>query len=311
VAHFAFTPSVDLAGRSVTVRARLLWRKFDRPYTEFAYVSNPVGFKRFDRCPDLPVTEIAADAVTFSVAAAVKSELGEGGGSRSPDPADWMRYNDYGIGLLLQDDTRGAARAFAQIARAAPERLDGHRNLARTAIRDGDLAQAYEHLKACERLAPADAQTAWVWGTALQEDGRFEEAVMAYLRVLEVFPEDRAAWRNMGLSHRLNNNYELALQAFDRVLEIDAEDRVAHYHKIFCFRALGRLQEADEAAAAYEKYQIDESAQELTQAYRLKNPGVNLETQAIHVHELHPLESKAVLGNPPTQPLPGQGPSGQ
>ncbi len=313
VAHYAFTPPPEFAGRSVSVKARLLWRKFDRPYMEFAYQNSRDGFKRFERCPDLPVTEIAADSVTFNVIeSCAERELGGRVEVPIADQADWMRYNDYGIGLLLQDDTRGAARAFAMVGNVAPERLDGPRNLARTAVRDGNLTQAYEHLKACERLAPADAQTAWVWGVALQEDGRYEEAVMAYLRVLEVFPEDRAAWRNMGLSHRLNNNYELAIQAFDRVLAIDPEDRVAHYHRIFCCRALGREKEAATSAAAYEKYQIDESAQEMTQTFRLKNPGVNLETQAVHVHELALSGASPVSGlpPPPVRPQP-QGSVGQ
>ncbi|MEK6675418.1 MAG: tetratricopeptide repeat protein [Planctomycetota bacterium] len=282
-AHYAYTPSAELAGRSVTIKARLLWRKFDRPYTEFAYAANRDAFKRFDHCPDLPVTEIASDSVTFHV-----TNTPSPFPAADPDPKDWMRYNDYGIGLFLQDDTRQAAAAFGKVAQTAAQRLDGPRNLARVAIREGNLALAYQHLKECERLSPGDPQTAWVWGTALQEDGRYEEAVLAYLRVIEVFPDDRSAWRNMGLSHRLNNNYRPAIDALDRVLAIDPEDRVAHYHKIFCLRAVGREEEANTSTEAYEKYQIDESAQELTQAFRLKNPGVNFETQPVHVHELVP-----------------------
>lgn len=283
VAHFSFSPGPELAGKPVTLRARLLWRKFDRPYAEFAYAANPEGFRNFNKCPDLPVTEIAADSVTLPVVA------DRAAAPRRADQLvadDWMRHNDYGIGLFLQDDTRGAHRAFSAVTEMSPERLDGHRNLARVALRDGDLDAAYQHLKACEKLKPGDGQTAWVWGTTLQEDGRYEEAVLAYLRVVELFPEDRGAWRNMGISHRLNNNFKPAIDALDRALAIDPEDRIAHYHRMLCLRAIGRTADADAAEAAYNLYQIDESAQELTKEFRIQNPGVNLETQLVHVHEL-------------------------
>ncbi len=39
--------------------------------------------------------------------------------------ADWRRWNDYGIGLLLQGDLQGAESAFERVAQAAPNRGDG------------------------------------------------------------------------------------------------------------------------------------------------------------------------------------------
>ena len=40
VAHYSFEVPEDYAGRKLTLRARLLWRKFDRAYTEFAFNNN-------------------------------------------------------------------------------------------------------------------------------------------------------------------------------------------------------------------------------------------------------------------------------
>ncbi|MYA22173.1 MAG: tetratricopeptide repeat protein [Gemmatimonadetes bacterium] len=278
VAHYSFRVPEDYAGRKLTLRARLLWRKFDRAYTEFAFNNNRQGFRRFDQVPDLPVTEIARSEV----------ELVVGGPSAqgAPDAGDWMRFNDYGIGLLLQDDTQGAARAFATVEQLAPERLDGCRNLAKVAVRDGHLERAYEHLEDCEALVSGDGQTAWVWGVVLQEDGRYEAAAQAYRRVLRDFPEDRATWRNLGRVLYLDGRFEEALEALDGVLAIDPEDRVAHYHRMLSLRALGREDEALVAEQAYQYYQIDESAQELTRRYRLEHPHDNREALKIHVHPL-------------------------
>ena len=365
VAHYQWQVPAQAGGGGVQLRARLLWRKFDRAYTEFAYRNNPQGFRAFAAVPDLPVTEIASvtrsltvDRVaavptagallgapaavsgdrrtgTVALSAADGSSIDDptlvaGGGPGAPAPAgqsaatvppsggrpssaatgpsaagpasggaavagsaptrvdDWMRLNDWGIGLLLQDDTRGAAAAFGQLAQVAPQRLDGPRNLARVAVADGDLKAAYTHLQQAEALAPGDPQTAWVWGTVLQRDGRYTEAALAYRRVLEVFPEDRATWRNLGRVLYLDGKMEEALGAFDRVLAIDPEDRVAHYHRMLVLRALGRDDEAQLAAAAYKYYQIDESAAEVTRQYRLSHPADNHEALAVHVHELVP-----------------------
>ena len=278
IAHYDFKVPEAYEGQKLTLRARLLWRKFDRTYTEFAFNNNRQGFRAFDAVPDLPVTEITRSEVELTV---------DGQSAAKPvQKDDWIRFNDYGIGLLLQEDTQGAARAFERVIELAPERLDGPRNLARTALRDGNLQHAYEHLEACEKLESGNAQTAWVWGVVLQEDGRYENAAQAYRRVLRDFPADRATWRNLGRVLYLDGEYQEALEALDKALEIDPEDRIVYYHRMLALRALGRTAEADLAEKAYQYYQIDESAQEVTRSYRLEHEHDNREVLQIHVHPL-------------------------
>jgi len=277
----------DSPGGALTLRARLLWRKFDRAYTEFAFQANRVGFGLFERCPDLPITMICSDEVRLAIAEsnATDDPARTAVGDRVP-ATDWERCNDYGIGLLLQGDTRGARRAFAEVARLAPQRLDGPRNLARTAFQDGDLETAYSHLIRCEELSSNDPQTAYFWGLVLQEDGRYVEAASAYRRALQRFPDDRATWRNLGRTFYLDGKLAPAIAAFDQVLRIDPEDRSAHYHRMLCLRAGQRHDEARQAEAAYLKYKIDESRDQFTQAYRLANPDDNRESQPVHLHDL-------------------------
>ena len=227
------------------------------------------------------MTEIAADTLTLAVAAE-----GDRGAPGSRAPEDWVRFNDYGIGLLLQGDTRGAMLAFETVAELAPQRLDGPRNMAKTALRDGHLDEAYRHLQRCEELKTGDPQTAWVWGVAHQKNGRYADAELAYRHVLASFPDDRASWRNLGRVLYLDGRFDEALEALARVLAIDPEDRVAHYHRMLSLRALGREAEAKLAEAAYQYHQIDESAQAVTRAYRLRHGDDNREVQAIHIHQL-------------------------
>ena len=75
----------------------------------------------------------------------------------------------------------------------------------------------------------------------------------------------------------------------DKVLEIDPEDRIAHYHRMLALRALGRAEEAAVAEEAYQYYQIDESAKEVTREYRLEHEHDNREVLRIHVHPLEGL----------------------
>ncbi len=278
IGRYRFQIPKVAAGKQLTVKARLLWRKFDRAYTEFAYRSNPEGFKLFVDVPDLPITEIAADSAALQI-----STVGVGDVIQAVSE-DWMRFNDYGIGLLLQGDTRHAGLAFEAVTQADPNRIDGYRNLARIAVRDGNIQLAYEQLEKCETITPGDPQTAWVWGSAHQRAGSYDEAAGAYERVLKSFPEDRAAWRNLGRVRYLKGDFKQALVALDRTLEIDPEDRAAHYHRMLALRATGRRDEAQAAESAYLMYQIDESAKEVTREFLLENPEIERAAQSIQIH---------------------------
>ena len=288
IAHYEFLIPEELAGQNLTLEARLLWRKFDRPFTEFAYHMSPEGFKQFDDVPDLPITEIASHKITLPVkqAAMASTTVPAVPVTLSDNGPDWIRYNDYGIGLLLENDTRGASRAFAEVSRLAPDRVDGPLNLAKTALQDGNLERAYEYLRQCEDIKVGDPRVAWVWARVRQEDGLYEDAIEAYRYVLETFPNDRAAWRQLGRTYYLDQQHEASIEAYGEALRIDPEDREAHYHLMLNYRALGEAEKAAQSEAAFEFYQIDEAAFETARTYRLTNPGANLMAQEIRIHRL-------------------------
>ena len=58
------------------------------------------------------------------------------------DAGDWQRWNDYGIGLLLQGDLKAAESAFENVTRAVPTNPDGYVNLGRAAVQEGDMEKA-------------------------------------------------------------------------------------------------------------------------------------------------------------------------
>jgi len=283
IAHYTFTLPQEFKNSKLPMEARLLFRKFDQKYLEFAYNSNPQGFKMFDKIPELPISEIAVDRIEFTVSPSTTSMDDN---ENRILASEWIRYNDYGIGLLLEGDSRGAVRAFEMVESLQPERLDGPLNLAKTALRDGSIELAYKNLRKCEKLKKGDPQVAWVWARVRQEEGKYEEAIAAYKYVLKHFPEDRAAKRQLGRTYYLDQRYEESIKAYKSVLKIDPEDREAFYHLYLNFKALGKTEEATEMKNAFEYYKIDESAARAAQKYRMENPEDNLMAQDIRIHHL-------------------------
>ena len=286
IAHYSFIIPEEFENSQLTMEARLLFRKFDQKYLEFAYNANPQGFRQFDEIPKLPVTEISADKISFSVSESKTSITQESNKENRVLATEWMRYNDYGIGLLLEGDSRGAIRAFETVEKLQPERLDGPLNLAKTALREGNIEEAYSNLRKCEAIKKGDPQVAWVWARTRQEDGLYKDAIAAYTYVLKYFPEDRMARRQLGRTYYLDQQYEASVKTYLTVLDIDPEDREAYYHLSLNYRALGRTKEAENMENAFNYYQIDESANEAAQKFRMENPGDNLMAQDIRIHHL-------------------------
>ena len=54
---------------------------------------------------------------------------------------DRERWNDWGIGMLLQGDLKGAEYAFKKVTEAEPGYADGWLNVARALIREGEVGR--------------------------------------------------------------------------------------------------------------------------------------------------------------------------
>ena len=267
----------DDAPRSLKVSAVLRWRKFSPEYTAYTWARTMPGRP----VPTLPITDVARTEIELPITPG-------SAGPFPPPPAstDWTRWNDLGIALLLQGDTRGASAAFGLVSDLRKDLPDGPRNLARSVLEDGDPQTAIEHLQEAERRAPQDPRTAYWFGVARERTGQLTDAVTALEAARLRFPKDRTIHQRLGQIRYRLGEFESALKDFLEVLAIDPEDRTAHYNRMLCFRALGRNDAAEAAEKAYLKYQIDESAQKWTNTFRRERPDVNLESQPLHVHVL-------------------------
>ena len=124
--------------------------------------------------PDLPITEMAVGRATLSVLTANAAPR------ETPSLAVGNireRWNDYGIGLLLQGHIRGAEAAFLRVTQIDPGYADGWVNIARARIQEGNLAGAEEILRKALTVDPALAKTHFFLGTTLRALGRYDEAL--------------------------------------------------------------------------------------------------------------------------------------
>jgi len=194
------------------------------------------------------------------------------------------RWNDYGIGLLLQGDLKGAQAAFEKVTQMDPAYADGWVNVARAQIQEGDVAAAEPVLRKALEVDSGLAKTHFFLGTVLKTVGRYDEA-LTHLRIAaEKYPRDRVVLNQIGRVRFLQRQFDVAIAAFQQALIIDPEDLQAHYNLMLCYQGTGNAAAAEREQRLYVRFKADESAQFITGPYRLRSPDDNNERQSIHEH---------------------------
>jgi Flp pilus assembly protein TadD len=231
--------------------------------------------------PDIPTTVMAEATASIAVVderaalPAIKSLM---------DPSVRERWNDYGIGLLLQGDLKGAQAAFKNVTAMDPGYADGPVNVARAQLQEGDVDGAVAMLAQALKTSPRLAKAHFFLGVALKTLGRYAEA-LEHLRIAaEQYPRDRVVLNQIGRVHFLERRFDDAIAGFTRALGVDPEDLEAHYNLMLCYQGKGDAKLAAREQALYTRFKADEASQAITGPYRLKSPEDNNERQSIHEH---------------------------
>jgi tetratricopeptide (TPR) repeat protein len=280
----------------------------------YVFGTNYTNGAPFQVTNDLPITTIASDKITFPVEGASEIRIS----NSKPEIPEWQRWNDYGIGLLLESTDRGAEKgeliqatyAFEQVERLG--RADGPINLARVYFKEGRLDDTVAALQRASRCEPAAPRwtVAWFNGLVNKQNGFFDQAISEFRSILEDhYPEldkrgfdfskdyevinelgqvwfERAKMEraNPGLQKEYLNN---AAEQFRKTLGLDSENLTAHYSLSLIYAGLG-----DDAKAAYhrkehEKYRPDDNARDraITLARRA-DPAADHAAQATTIYPL-------------------------
>lgn len=304
VVHFRVRIPAEAKG-PITFTAKLNYRKFAHYYTQYSYAGKPeqgqpaslldvnhnglkysflsrdipanVAGEIKDRIPDLPITVIAS--------ATARAQLGETVWKPVATKVDRERWNDYGIGLLLQGDLKAAEYAFRKVTEAEPTYADGWLNVARALIQEGETDAAKPFLSKALALDPTLARIYYFRALVEKADGDYDAALRS-LRIAESkYPRDRVVVNQIARILFLQRKYKDSLSALDHVSEVDPEDLQMHYTRMLCYRGLGDASNAAREEKLFRRFKADESAQTLTARARLISPEDNNERQNIHDHE--------------------------
>ncbi|MGE4620495.1 MAG: multiheme c-type cytochrome [Planctomycetota bacterium] len=283
----------------ITVKIRALYRKFD---THFLHIFRGPGKN------DLPVVTLGEDQVSFPITS------GTGRATEDQHPL-WMRWNDYGIGLLRKGE-KGAVRgelvsaisAFDQVTELG--HADGDINRARALIRSGRIDDAAGALSTAAQHDPPAVPWTLDWFSARvnRENGHYDNALTSLDRLVNTrYPEARSRKFDFSRDVRLLNelgtvHFALARRSVDaqkqaklieandwfmKVLQEDPENVTAHWNLAQIQDLLGATQQANIHRQLHSKYKPDDSARDAAlSAHRAKNPAADHAAASIVIYDL-------------------------
>jgi len=316
----------ESAGDKITLKAKLNYRKFQWINTQFAYAGQADARAGGEMARDHDDRTFTYTADTSTVSGKVKTipnlpifvvsnaeasvrVLPKTAPVPEPKtvlkPEDWTRWNDYGIGFLLQGDLKHAEAAFTRITEIDPKNPDGWVNIGRVRVQEGNVTGAREVLEKALALAPDLARANYFMARVQKAEGKLPDAIASLQKVVAQYPRDRVVRDDLGRNLFLMRKYREAIAQFEQTLTIDPEDLQAHYNLMLCYNGIGDAARSKEHEQRYLRFKADETAQAITGPYLLKHPEDNNERQSIHEHpgvDLSRVGADGVWRRPPSPP---------
>jgi tetratricopeptide (TPR) repeat protein len=226
--------------------------------------------------PDLPIITLADATATVP--------LGNTNWTPVVQKKDRERWNDWGIGLLLQGDLKGAEYAFRKVTEAEPEYADGWLNVARALIQEGETEAAKPYVEKSLAINPKLGRIYFFKAMIQKAEGDYDGALASLRTVESMYPRDRVVLNQMARILFLKRQYADAIKVLERVCLVDPEDLQMHYTMMLCYRGLGDRQRAAREETLFRRFKAEESSQSITAVRRLISPEDNNERQQIHDH---------------------------
>jgi tetratricopeptide (TPR) repeat protein len=320
VGHFRIRIPEDAKG-PITLTAKLNYRKFSHYYNQYVFAGKPkegqdaslagvshdsreytfekanipanVSGKIKGMIPDLPIITMASATAQLNIGDKATETVWE----PKVRKEDRERWNDWGIGLLLQGDLKGAEYAFKKVTEAEPEYADGWLNVARALIQEGETEAAKPYIEKALSINDKLGRIHFFKAMIEKADGDYDKALASLKTVESIYPRDRVVLNQIGRLLFLKRDYAGAVAALERVLQVDPEDVQAHYTLMLAHRGLGNSEAAQRAEKLFRRFKADEASQTITAKPRMLSPEDNNERQMIHDHEnaLPPARGKAGL----------------
>ena len=255
---------------------------------------------------------ISSDQIVFPIAGGSEDIVN----TNSPI-VPWQRWNDYGIGLLLEGDQGSekgeliqAAEAFGEVEKL--KKSDGPLNLARVYYKEGRLDDAVAALQRAARFDPPAPRwtVAWLNGQVDKQNGYLDKAIADFRSILEDrypeldrrhfdFSKDYEVLDELGQTYverakqehanpeRYRQFLALAEEQFNHTLALDSENVTAYYNLALIHEALRDEQGAAEHRRLHERYRPDDNARDRAiSLQRRHNAASDHAAQAIVIYSL-------------------------
>lgn len=262
----------------ITIKAAVEYRHLRQ-----TYLNNVLGEKH----PAYPVVEIVSRSRTVSLGENTATSVA------TNDNPEWMRWNNYGIGLLDELQYADAAGAFAKVVMLRPEYKDGWVNIGLNDIEWEKYEKARAPLEKALELVPKDARALYYMALVERRSGHSEAEIADLQEVVQQYPLARDALRELGISYYQGHQPEKAVAMFKQLQGVDPDDLTAHYNLAILYRRLGMKEQAKKEAAQYAMKWVDPAAPTYSLEYLRKHPELSNESVPWHVHS----EMQRTTGN--------------
>jgi Flp pilus assembly protein TadD len=147
------------------------------------------------------------------------------------EPGFWQAYNSLGGFLFQVSRNREAAEAYRRATELAPGNPTVYNNLGGALLAAGDLQQSATAFERSIQIEPSRGAYSNL-GTLYYYLGRFEEAVAAYTKAIELAPEDHRLWAGRADAGwylpqgrtAARQDYRRAVMLAEKALAVDATD---------------------------------------------------------------------------------------
>jgi Tfp pilus assembly protein PilF len=270
--RYAFTMPKD--GGDVTVSAAVRYRRFDQTFMDFG-MSMPAG-QHYQQ----PVVEMAA------ASRILHAGLNPPTKPAAQDNPEWMRWNNYGIGLLDAQQYEAAVKAFEQVAKLRPEYADAQTNIGLTLVQWEKYDEARSLFAKALALSKDNPRALYYLALVERNQVKVDRAIADLQKVIQQFPRSRDAHRELGFSFYQQHNYAAARAEYEAVQAIDPDDLAAHYNLAILYRRLGVKDKAAKEAALFADQKDDPTATTFALDYLRSHPEIARESVPWHIHDL-------------------------
>jgi Tfp pilus assembly protein PilF len=285
--RYQFHVPKEVAG-PLTVTVKVNYRRFRKDYTDFI----------LGKSVEYPVVDMAEKSMQLKIGQNAPA-------ATVPDPNEYLRWNNYGIALLDQQQYWLSAAAFQKAAQLKPDYVDAYVNIAIADYTGERYDEARQALAKALQMDPAYPRALYYQALLDRRNGDLDGAAKKLEQVIAAFPQLRDARDELGNIYYIQKKYAQARVQYEAIQNtIDPDDLSAHHHLSLIYARLGMRDKAAQQAAYFADERNDPSALNYALQFFKGHPNIARESVPWHLHSDRP--------QPPTgAPQPSQGTEAQ